>query len=104
MKGKPVENKKVTLTDRENSDSFTQYFYSSSYGCLLTASSGLLITINNQGNLSVLGERRCISPTHKLKSILGELFTFIVFNFMCNLISYIYIIEELSNIYNRKRS
>lgn len=96
MKGNSVENKKVTLTDRENSDSFTQYFYNLlAMACLLTASSGLLIAINNQGNLSVLGARRCISPTHKLKSILGELFTFIVFNFICNLISYIYITAVL---------
>ena len=85
-------NKKVSLTDRENSNSFTQYFYNLlAMACLMTASAGMRISIDNQGNLSMLGARRCISPMHKLKSIIGELIGYVIFNFTCNLIAFIFI-------------
>lgn len=84
-------NEKVSLTDRENSDTFTQYFYNLlAMACLFTATAGMRISIQNQGNLSILGARRCISPMHKLKSILGELIAYVIFNFICNLIAFIF--------------
>ena len=87
---------KVLLTDRENSDSFTQYFYNLlAMACLMTSMSGMYIAIQNQGNLSILGARRCISPTHKLKSIVGELIAQVGFNFSCNLLAYIFLVVVL---------
>lgn len=87
---------KVLLTDRENSDSFTQYFYNLlAMACLFTSMSGMYIAIQNQGNLSILGARRCISPTHKLKSIVSELITHVGFNFSCNFIAYIFLVVVL---------
>lgn len=89
-------NNKVLLTDRENSDSFTQYFYNLlAMACLFTSMSGMYIAIQNQGNLSILGARRCIAPTHKLKSIISELISQVAFNFSCNLIAYIFLVVVL---------
>lgn len=89
-------NKKVSLTDRENSDTFTQYFYNLlAMACLFTATAGMRISIHNQGNLSLLGARRCISPMHKLKSIIGELIAYVLFNFACNFIAYTFIVLVL---------
>lgn len=89
-------NKKVSLTDRENSDTFTQYFYNLlAMACLFTATAGMRISIHNQGNLSLLGARRCISPMHKLKSIIGELIAYVLFNFACNFVAYAFIVLVL---------
>lgn len=77
-------------------DSYDQYFYNLiAMSCLYTALSGLYIAINNQGNLSALGARKNISPTHKLKLIAGELFSCIIFRFLINLIGYAYIVLVL---------
>ena len=72
-----IESKEISLTDRKNSDTFTQYFYNLlAMACLFTSMAGMRISIDNQGNLSLLGSRRCISPTNKLTSIIGELIRF----------------------------
>ena len=91
-----IQNKEISLTDRKNSDTFTQYFYNLlAMACLFTSMAGMRISINNQGNLSLLGSRRCIAPTHKLTSIIGELISFTGFNFVCNFIAYLFIVIVL---------
>lgn len=96
MTSEVTYSNKVLLTDRENSDNFTQYFYNLlAMACLFTSMSGMYIAIQNQGNLSFLGARRCISPMHKLKSIIGELISHVGFNFTCNLIAYIFLVAVL---------
>lgn len=79
-----------------NSDVFTQYFYNLlAMACLYTALVGFEIAIQNQGNLSVLGARRNVSPTNKLKIIVGELAAAILFNYALNMIAFAYIIFVL---------
>ena len=61
----------IPLTEG-NTDYFTEYFYNliamvAMYGSL----TGLHITIQNQGNLSKLGARKCCSPTPKYISTLA---------------------------------
>ena len=84
--------KEVSLSRNENEDNYTQYFYNlMAMSCLFTSMSGLLIAIYNQGNLSELGARKNLSPTHKLKSIVGELTACILSRFCCNLIAFFYV-------------
>lgn len=56
---------------------------------------GCLIAIQNQGNMSAIGARKNVSPTHKLKDITGELAVNILFRFLCILISFAFIILVL---------
>ncbi len=91
-----IQSKEISLTDRKNSDTFTQYFYNLlAMACLFTSMAGMRISIDNQGNLSLLGSRRCISPTNKLISVIGELISFTGFNFICNFIAYLFIVIVL---------
>lgn len=77
-------------------NTFDQYFYNLiAMSCLYTALSGMYIAINNQGNLSALGARKNVAPTHKLKLIAGELFSCIIFRFLINLIGFAYIVLVL---------
>ena len=70
-------------------NTFDQYFYNLiAMSCLYTALSGMYIAINNQGNLSALGARKNVAPTHKLKLIAGELLSCIIFRFLINLIGF----------------
>ena len=84
--------KEVSLSRNKEEDNYTQYFYNlMAMSCLFTSMSGLLVAIYNQGNLSELGARKNLSPTHKLKSIVGELTACILSRFCCNLIAFFYV-------------
>lgn len=88
-------NKEVVLS-KQKAGSFDSYYYNLlAMACLFTATCGASVSINNQGNLSPLGARRNIAPTHKLISIMGELLAQVVFNFTCNMIAFAYIVLVL---------
>lgn len=73
--------KEVSL-NKHNTDTYTQYFYNlMSMACLFTSLSGLYVSLNNQGNLSAIGARRNVSPVHKMKVIIAELFSNVIFQF-----------------------
>lgn len=78
------------------SDSFTQYFYNLiAMACLYTAMGGILVATENQGNLSALAARKDISPTRKGVTLAGELFASILFEFLLNLLAFLFIIFVL---------
>lgn len=54
--------------------------------------SGLYIAINNQGNLSAIAARKCISPTNKLTSITASLLASFVAQVVCVSIGITYIL------------
>ena len=87
--------KEVSL-NKHNTDTYTQYFYNlMAMACLFTSLSGLYVSLNNQGNLSAIGARRNISPVHKMKVIVAELFANVIFQFICNLVSFAFIVLVL---------
>ncbi len=87
--------KEVSL-NKHNTDTYTQYFYNlMAMACLFTSLSGLYVSLNNQGNLSAIGARRNISPVHKMKVIIAELFSNVIFQFICNLVSFAFIVLVL---------
>lgn len=60
--------------DGSKTNSMNEYFYAliamgSLYGCFL----GLFLVVRLQGNLSALGARRSVTPTHKLKLLFAEM-------------------------------
>ena len=80
----------------KSADNLTQYYYNLlAMACLFTALCGLEIAINNQGNFSDLGLRRNISPVNKLKIIVAELFSGLIFNYVLNVMAFSFIIVVL---------
>lgn len=72
-------------------DESLPYFFSLiAMTCLYAAIAGCNIAINQQANLSALGARRCISPVHKLLSILGDLTAALLFECITVLTSLVY--------------
>lgn len=76
----------------------TQYFYAliamaSLYGGYMGITSALKI----QANISPLGARRCITPTHKLKLILAELFSCFVLH-MINILILLGVLRYLYHV------
>ena len=73
----------------KNVDTYDQYFYNLlAMVSMYCGTAGCLIAIQNQGNMSAIGARKNVSPTHKLKDITGELAVNILFRFLCILISF----------------
>ncbi len=80
----------------KNVDTYDQYFYNLlAMVSMYCGTAGCLIAIQNQGNMSAIGARKNVSPTHKLKDITGELAVNILFRFLCILISFAFIILVL---------
>lgn len=85
-------NNEVTISRKPDADPFSQYFYNLlAMACLYTSMGGVLVATENQGNLSELGMRKCLSPTHKLKSIVAELFATATYEFVLNFIGFVYV-------------
>ena len=85
-------NDEVSISRKPDADPFSQYFYNLlAMACLYTSMGGVLVATENQGNLSQLGMRKCLSPTHKLKSIVGELFATATYEFVLNFIGFVYV-------------
>ncbi|MDL2251009.1 ABC-2 type transport system permease protein [Lachnospiraceae bacterium PFB1-21] len=74
-------------------DPMINYFFALlAYACLCGAFLGTRSTFDSQANLSALGARRCISPTHKLKLIFIDLTTLVLIQFVNMLILTAYLI------------
>lgn len=76
-----------------NMDAYIQYFYNLiAMAAFFGSISGLYIAINNQGNLSAIAARKCISPTNKLTSITASLLASFVAQVICVSIGITYIL------------
>lgn len=76
-----------------NMDTYIQYFYNLiAMAAFFGSISGLYIAINNQGNLSAIAARKCISPTNKLTSITASLLASFVAQVICVSIGITYIL------------
>lgn len=85
-------NDEVSISRKPDADPFAQYFYNLlAMACLYTSMGGVLVATENQANLSQLGMRKCLSPTHKLKSIVCELFATATYEFALNFIGFMYV-------------
>ena len=75
-----------------NTNIYDQYFYNLiAMVALFGSMTGLHISIENQGNLSALGARKCVSPTPKSLTILSALAATFVMQTICMVISVTYI-------------
>lgn len=91
----PSYNKNVSYS-RNDTDTYDQYFYNLiAMVCMFSGTSGCYVAIYNQANLSDLGARRNIAPTHKLKQIAGELTANLFLRFLCVLVSFAYVVLVL---------
>lgn len=91
LSGEHSYNREESLS-ATNHDNYVTYFYNLlAMVCMFCSMSGLEISLNNQGNLTALGARRNISPLPKIKSVLGELSAYVLVNYGCILIGFLYI-------------
>ena len=85
-------NESLSLSNG-NMDTYIQYFYNLiAMAAFFGSISGLYIAINNQGNLSAIAARKCISPTNKLTSITASLLASFVAQVVCVSIGISYIL------------
>ena len=79
-----------------NTNMYDQYFYNLlAMVALFGTITGLHVATHNQGNLSALGARKCISPTPKSKTILSCLCATFVVQAICMIIALTFIILVL---------
>ncbi len=82
----------INLTGN-NMDFYVQYFFNLiGMVALFGTMSGFHIAILNQGNLSAIGARKCISPTPKLRGIISSLISAYLVQVTCVFISTTYIL------------
>lgn len=85
-------NKTVSLSRNDSASPYTQYFFNLlAMTSLFTAVGGLKIATENQANLSTLGARKCVAPTHKLVTIVGELIATTTYEFLLNIAGFAYL-------------
>ncbi len=76
-----------------NMDEYVQYFQNLiAMVALFGTMTGLFSAISNEANLSAIGARKCIAPTHKLKSIVANLLAAFCAQVICVFISITYIV------------
>ena len=81
-----------------NQDNVINYFYAIfAMVCLFACYSGCGKIVNIQANTSNLGQRRNVSPTHKIKTIIAEFLAceFIQFAIVCLLLIYMKVVLKL---------
>lgn len=79
-----------------NTDVTTQYFYNLiAMVCLFGSFLGMNTIIKNQGNLSEIGARKCVSPVRKSVSLLAGLLSSYILHVICVFISLAYIVFVL---------
>lgn len=82
--------KEEKLTDG-NTDNLSNYFYAVfAMSCLFASFTGISSMFSIQGNLSPLGQRRCVAPTKKLHVVLTLFLTNEIVQFAIELITYAY--------------
>lgn len=88
--------KNVCLTNG-SLDYTAQYFFNLiAMACLYTSFSGAMTAVKNQANLSSIGARKGVSPSHKLISTSAELSASIVIEFLCISINLLYLLLILN--------
>lgn len=76
-----------------NMDPYITYFYNLiAMVALFGTTSGVFSATQNQGNLSAIGARKCVSPTHKLKTTIASLLAASAAQLVCVFISITYIV------------
>ena len=89
---KDYETITAKALSKGNTNIYDQYFYNLiAMVALFGSMTGLHISIENQGNLSALGARKCVSPTPKSMTILSALAATFVMQTICMVISVTYI-------------
>ena len=79
-----------------NTNMYDQYFFNLlAMVALFGTITGLHIAVQNQGNLSALGARKCVSPTPKSRSLIASLCGTYVIQSICMVISLTFIITVL---------
>ena len=91
-----VNTVKAEALSKGNTNMYDQYFYNllamvAMFGSL----AGLHVATHNQGNLSPLGARKCVSPTPKITTILSNLCATFVVQAICMMIAVTFIITVL---------
>ncbi len=87
---------KTKDTGSENMDAFVSYFFNLiAMVSLFATTSGINAATGNQGNLSPIGARKCISPANKLVSILACLSAAYITQILCTTTSITYILFVL---------
>ena len=82
--------KEEKLTDG-NTDNLSNYFYAIfAMSCLFASFTGISSMFSIQGNLSPLGQRRCVAPTKKLHVVLTLFLTNEIVQFAIELITFAY--------------
>ena len=82
--------KEEKLTDG-NTDNLSNYFYAVFVmSCLFASFTGISSMFSIQGNLSPLGQRRCVAPTKKLHVVLTLFLTNEIVQFAIELITFAY--------------
>lgn len=82
--------KEEKLTDG-NTDNLSNYFYAVfAMSCLFASFTGISSMFSIQGNLSPLGQRRCVAPTKKLQVVLTLFLTNEIVQFAIELITFAY--------------
>lgn len=76
----------------QNMDAYVQYFFNLiAMVSLFSVTSGVMTATSNQGNLSAIGARKCISPAHKLISTVAGLGSSFITQAICTVLSITYI-------------
>lgn len=76
-----------------NMDVYVQYFQNLiAMVTLFGTMTGLFSAISNEANLSAIGARKCIAPTHKLKAIIANMLAAFCTQVICVFISITYIV------------
>ncbi len=75
-----------------NQDNVINYFYAIfAMTCLFASFSSSMKVARIQANVSALGQRRCVAPTHKMKMILAEFLVCQVFQFVLVCVLFVYV-------------
>lgn len=87
-----ISTVKAEALSKGNTNIYDQYFYNLiAMVALFGFTPGLFIAIENQGNLSALGARKCVSPTPKSVTILSALAATFLIQTICMIIAVSYI-------------
>ncbi len=82
--------KKTTTGDM---DVYIAYFYNLiALACLMAVNSGLVITMKNQANLSIVGARKWVAGAGSFLQTLAELLAGIVVQCLCTLVGFLYLV------------
>lgn len=84
-------NQETSYSEGDLDEQLSYFFNLIAMTCLYSYMGGLTICTNNQGNISILGAKKCISPVHKMVSLFGDLCAAFVFHFVCVAVSLGYI-------------